>query len=99
MKFTNYKNMMTAATGLIQSGWTLDRFELDGREVTTITLYHEAFELFYTLEHHKNEETYNASSLRPFSRSRKAGPIMLYGREHPLSIDLNISNQTDTPEE
>ena len=80
MKFTNYKNFMTATSGLIKDGWSLYRMDVDAREVTTIILHHDRLELTYILEHHKNPETLEESNLLQFTRRRPLSPL-LYERE------------------
>jgi hypothetical protein len=77
---------MQAVTGLLQSGWSLQRMKLDGAEVTTIYLYHEKLELSYILEHHKNKETFDDSTLQPFVRSKRIG-MPYYEREQPFPED------------
>lgn len=92
MKFTNYHNFMQAATGLVQSGWVLTHMELDGSEITTISLYHNVLELSYTLEHHVNVETFKKSELKPFIRNRKIAPQIRYERESSFPDALPLGN-------
>lgn len=89
MKFTNYNNFMQAATGLVQGGWTLVRMELNGSQITTVSLYHSVLELSYTLEHHESRETFDQSQLKPFIRSRR---ITRYEREKPFDDVLPVGN-------
>ena len=92
MKFTNCYYFMQAATGLVQGGWTLVRIELDGSEITTISLYHNVLNLSYTLEHHANRETFEASQLEPFIRNRRITPQILYESESPFGDVLPVGN-------
>lgn len=92
MKFTNYHNFMQAITGLVQGGWTLVRMELDGSEIIMISLYHNVLELSFTLEHHANRETFDASQLKPFIRNRRITPQIRYEREQPFGDVLPVGN-------
>lgn len=92
MKFTNYKNMMIAVTGLIRNGWSLYRMELDGAEITTIQLIQENLDLIYVLEHHKHRETYDNSPLTAFVRSRGIKPLARYEREETLAFPGDLEN-------
>lgn len=81
MKFTNYKNFMAAITGLIVMGdWGLYRMEMDIHGVTTVTLFHDQLELTYIFEHHKDQASYEQSTLTAFTRSRRTSPLR-YERE------------------
>lgn len=101
MKFTNYKNFMAAATGLVQDGWSLSKFETDQRGVNRLHLHHEELELYYILEHHQLEETYNESQHKAFVRSRGIG-TRRYEREQnlitksprPLDYTLELKDET-----
>lgn len=74
MKFTSYRNFLQATTNLIQTGWTLYRLTVDENEITKIELYESRLNLYYNLEHHKRQETFTASNLRPFVRNKRFLP-------------------------
>jgi hypothetical protein len=71
---------MRAMTGLIRADWDLlSMTTLEG--ITKIVLHNPYLDLKYTLEHHARSETFEASPLLAFIRTRATKSNIAYERE------------------